>query len=128
MSPPLNIQRKWFKDHVAYTISKYGMSMCTLGMSEELKNDGIAVNSLWPKTTIATSAIKMLFPEPILQASRHPTIVAEAAYYIVTSDSRENTGQFYIDEEVLKSHGIKDFSAYAVNPNIPLYPDLFIDV
>ena len=126
LSPPLNLDKKWFKDHVAYTISKYGMSMCTIGMAAELKHDGIAVNSLWPKTTIATMAIKMLFPEEILHASRYPSIVADAAYYIVTSDSKKNSGNFYIDEEILQTHGITDFSSYALDPTKPLYPDLFL--
>lgn len=127
LSPPLNMQAKWFKDHLAYTMSKYGMSMCTLGMAEELRSDGIAVNSLWPRTTIATAAIEVNFPEAILQASRTPEIMADAAYEILTSDSRTVTGNFFIDEEVLKSKGISDFSQYAVNPKVPLFTDLFLN-
>jgi citronellol/citronellal dehydrogenase len=126
LSPPLNMDAKWFKNHTAYTLSKYGMSMCTLGMSAEFQADGIAVNSLWPKTTIATAAIATHFPPEMLQASRIPTIVSEAAYYILTSNSRELTGQFLIDENVLIAQGITDFSSYAVNPNVPLQPDLFL--
>jgi citronellol/citronellal dehydrogenase len=127
ISPPLNMNPLWFKDNVAYTISKYGMSMCTLGMSEELKPDGIAVNSLWPKSTIATAAVEVNFPKEIFEASRRPTIVADAAYEIVTSNSRETTGNFFIDEEVLTKSGVKDFEVYAVNPEKKPYPDFFLD-
>jgi citronellol/citronellal dehydrogenase len=127
LSPPLNMDAKWFENHTAYTLSKYGMSMCTLGMSAEFQAEGIAVNSLWPKTTIATAAIAAHFPPEILQASRTPEIVAEAAYYIVTSNSLEFTGQFFVDEEILIAHGISDFSGYAVNPAVPLQRDLFLD-
>lgn len=126
LSPPLNMSAKWFKDHLAYTMSKYGMSMCTLGMAEEFKSAGIAVNSLWPKTTIATAAVEVNFPKQILQASRTPKIMADAAYEILISNSREVTGQFFIDEELLKSHGVNDFSNYAVNPDVPLFEDLFV--
>ncbi len=126
LSPPLNMEAKWFKDHLAYTMSKYGMSMCTLGMAKELKSFGVAVNSLWPKTTIATAAIEVHFPKEIYQASRKPSIVADAAYEIITSDSREVTGNFFVDEEVLESHGVKDFSRYALNPSVPLFNDLFL--
>jgi citronellol/citronellal dehydrogenase len=127
LSPPLNMSAKWFKDHVAYTMSKYGMSLCTLGMAEEFRADGIAVNSLWPKTTIATAAIAVNFPEAIYKASRKPDIIADAAYHILTSNSRENTGNFYIDEHVLKSHGCTDFDQYAITPGIPLFTDLFLE-
>src|SRR3989338_6939487 len=88
MSPPLHMAAKWFKDHMAYTYSKYGMSVCTLGMSAEFKDAGIAINSLWPKTTIATSAIKVNFPKELYAASRNPLIVANAAYWILTQNSR----------------------------------------
>jgi citronellol/citronellal dehydrogenase len=127
LSPPLSMKAKWFAGHVAYTMSKYGMSMCTLGMSEELKGDGIAVNSLWPQTTIATAAVEVHFPEAILKASRHAAIMADAAHIILTSDSRTNTGNFYIDEEVLKRAGVKDFDKYAVTPGTPLFKDLFLE-
>lgn len=127
LSPPLNMEPKWFKDHLAYTMSKYGMSMCTLGMSAEFKADGIAVNSLWPKTTIATAAIAVNFPEAILQASRKPTIMADAAFEIITQNSRDTTGNFFIDEEVLAANGIKNFDQYALNKNVPLFTDLFLN-
>jgi len=126
LSPPLNMNPKWFAPHLAYTMSKYGMSLCTLGMAEEFKQEGIAVNSLWPKTTIATSAIAFNMPE-IYQACRKPQIVAEAAYLILTKGSKTITGQFFIDEEVLRAHGITDFSPYALNPNGPIFPDLFLE-
>ena len=127
LSPPRNMQAKWFAGHVAYTMSKYGMSMCTLGMAEELKEQGIAVNSLWPRTTIATAAVEVHFPEAILKASRTAAIMADAAHAILTSDARANTGQFYIDEEVLRKAGTKDFDRYAVTPGVPLFQDLFVD-
>ncbi|TMH06484.1 MAG: NAD(P)-dependent oxidoreductase [Betaproteobacteria bacterium] len=127
LSPPLNMDAKWFAGHVAYTMSKYGMSMCTLGMSEEFKGDGIAVNSLWPRTTIATAAVEVHFPDAILKASRHAAIMADAAHVILTSEARSNTGNFYIDEEVLKHAGEKDFSRYAVTPGVPLFQDLFVE-
>lgn len=127
LSPPLSMKPKWFKKHVAYTMSKYGMSMCTLGMAEEFKSAGIAVNSLWPKTLIATAAISVNFSKLIYHASRKPAIVADAAYEILISDSREVTGNFFIDEEVLKARGVTDFKQYAMHRFIPLYPDIFVD-
>lgn len=127
LSPPLNMQAKWFKNHLAYTMSKYGMSMCTLGMAEEFKSAGIAVNSLWPKTTIATAAIAFNFPKEILNASRKPSIMADAAYEILTRDNRKTTGHFFIDEEILKEIGVNDFSQYALDPNVPLFTDLFVN-
>jgi citronellol/citronellal dehydrogenase len=127
LSPPLSMQAKWFAGHVAYTISKYGMSMCTLGMAEEFRGEGIAVNSLWPRTTIATAAVEVHFPEAILKASRHAAIMADAAHVILTSDARTNTGNFYIDEDVLRKAGVKDFDRYAVTPGVPLFQDLFLD-
>ena len=127
LSPPLNMQAKWFKDYLAYTLSKYGMSMCTLGMAEEFKAMGVGVNSLWPRTTIATAAVEVNFPQEVYQASRKPSIMADAAYAILTSDSKSVTGNFFIDEELLRSRGVSDFSAYALNPGQPLFPDVFID-
>jgi citronellol/citronellal dehydrogenase len=127
LSPPLSMKGKWFAGHVAYTMSKYGMSMCTLGMAEELKGLGIAVNSLWPRTTIATAAVEVHFPAAILAASRKPEIMADAAHVILTSDSRAHTGNFYIDEEVLKAAGATDFARYAVTPGVPLFQDLFVE-
>ena len=127
LSPPLNMAPRWFKDHVAYTMSKYGMSMCTLGMAAELARHGIAVNSLWPRTTIATAAVEVHFAREILEASRKPAIMADAAYVILTRASRETTGNFFIDEEVLRAEGVTDFDGYALNPGGYLQADLFIN-
>ena len=131
MSPPLNLDAKWFAPHLAYTMSKYGMSLCTLGMAREFSGEGngskgIAVNCLWPRTTIATAAIEFNFPEPILRASRKPAIVADAAYAILTRDSRSCSGNFFIDEEVLREAGVSDFDKYAMSPGMALYNDLFL--
>ncbi len=127
LSPPLNMEPRWFKDHLAYTISKYGMSECTLGMAEEFKSAGIAVNSLWPRTTIATAAVVYHFPKEILNASRTANIMSDAAYEILTRDSRQTTGQFFVDETVLREMGVTDFSRYALDPTIPLFTDLFVN-
>jgi citronellol/citronellal dehydrogenase len=131
MSPPLNLDAKWFAPHLAYTMSKYGMSLCTLGMAREFSAEGeggkcIAVNCLWPRTTIATAAIEFNFPEPILRASRKPAIVADAAYAILTRDSSACSGNFFIDEEVLREAGVSDFDQYAMSPGEALYNDLFL--
>ncbi len=127
ISPPLNINAKWFADKLAYTISKYGMSMCTLGLARELKNKNIAVNSLWPKTTIATSAIAVNFPAAVLKASRKDIIVAEAATYIINQSSKECTGNFFLDEEVLRTAGVSDFSVYAYSDSGALMPDFYVE-
>jgi len=127
LSPPLNMKAKWFKDQLAYTMSKYGMSMCTLGMAEEFKSFGIAVNSLWPKTTIATAAVEVNFPKEVLEASRKPSIMADAAYGIVTQNSGEVTGNFFIDEDFLRTQGVTDFDSYALSPGKKLFTDLFLD-
>jgi citronellol/citronellal dehydrogenase len=127
ISPPLNMDPKWFKQHTAYTMSKYGMSMCTLGMAEEFRKEGVAVNSLWPKTLIATAAVSANFPKAMFDASRKPTIMADAAHLILTSSSRELTGYFLIDEIFLKEKGMEDFSDYALHPGARLYPDLFVE-
>jgi len=127
LSPPLNLNPKWFKKHVAYTMSKYGMSMCTLGMAEEFKKDGIAVNSLWPKTLIATAAVAVNISRLLYHASRKPTIVADAAYEVVTSDSRSVTGNFFVDENLLRLRGVTDFKQYAMHRFIPVVPDIFLD-
>jgi len=127
LSPPIALDPKWFAAHTAYTISKYGMSMVTLGLAAELKRDGIAANALWPRTTIATAAIEVHFPPQILAASRKPEIMAEAAHAILTSDARTHSGRFYIDEEVLREKGVTDFEKYAVTPGVPLFTDLFVD-
>jgi citronellol/citronellal dehydrogenase len=108
-------------------MAKYGMSMCTLGMAEELRRDGIAVNSLWPRTAIATAAIEMLLSFAGLEASRKPEIMSDAAYAIVTRPSREYTGHFALDEEVLSEEGMTDFDVYANKPGTPLLPDFFLD-
>lgn len=126
LSPPLNMDAKWFAPHVAYTLSKYGMSMCMLGMAQEFKPDGIACNCLWPRTTIATAAIENNFPEVILRASRKPDIVADAAHAILLRDSRSCSGNFFIDEEVLRAVGVNDFEQYAFHAGEPLYNDLFL--
>jgi citronellol/citronellal dehydrogenase len=121
------MQAKWFKNHLAYTMSKFGMSMCTLGMAEEFREEGIAVNSLWPKTIIATAAIAMNFPKQFYEATRKASIVADAAYAILTSNSSEVTGNFFIDEELLKSRGVIDFDSYAQHPGNKLISDLYLD-
>jgi citronellol/citronellal dehydrogenase len=127
LSPPLNFEAKWFAPHVAYSISKFGMSLCALGMAREFAADGIAVNCLWPRTTIATAAIEFNFPEKVFRASRKPEIVADAAYEIFKRSSRACTGNFFIDEEVLKVAGVTDFVQYAVTPDVPLFGDLFVE-
>lgn len=127
ISPPLHMVAKWFKNHVAYTYSKYGMSVCTLGMAAEFKDAGIAVNSLWPKTTIATSAVKVNFPPELYAASRNPEIVANAAHWIITQNSRELTGQFLIDEDVMMKAGETDFAHYNMVPGVTPMRDLFLD-
>lgn len=126
LAPPLSMKPKWFEKHLAYTMSKYGMSMCTLGMAEEFRKDGIGVNSLWPKTIIATAAITAM-SRLLYHASRKPSIMSDAAYEVLTSNSREVTGNFFIDEELLRSRGVTDFKQYAMHKFIPIYPDLFVD-
>lgn len=126
LSPPLTMDSKWFAPHLAYTISKYGMSMCTLGLALELKQHGIAANSLWPRTTIATDAIRVHFPDAIYKASRKPEIVADAAYWILSQPAKSMSGHFFIDEEVLTKAGVTDFSVYAIDPTTKPYDDLFL--
>lgn len=125
MSPPLNMQAKWFAWHTAYTMAKYGMSMCVLGMAEEFKPLGIAVNALWPRTVIATAALQVI-PGANAQRGRKPEIVADAAHWILTRDSRATTGNFFIDDEVLVKAGVTDLSAYAMTPGEPLQMDFFL--
>jgi citronellol/citronellal dehydrogenase len=127
LSPPPALKPKWFKNHVAYTISKYGMSLCVLGMAEEFKDRGIAVNALWPRTVIATAALAMLGGTVPPERCRQPGIVADAAHAILVRDSRSATGNFYIDEDVLRAEGVTDFEKYAVEPDQPLLPDLFVE-
>lgn len=127
LSPPLNMDPKWFKNNLAYTMAKYGMSMCVLGMAEEFKNDGIAVNALWPRTSIATAAVRnLLGGKSAVKHSRKPEIVADAAYLILTKPSKECTGNFFIDEEILKEHGITDLDKYAEDSSVELYNDFFL--
>src|SRR5512143_545485 len=127
LSPPLNLDANWFAPHLAYTISKYGMSLCALGMAKEFASDGIAVNCLWPRTTIATAAIEFNFPPEILRASRKPAIVADAAHAILLRDSKTFSGHFFIDDEVMRAIGIKNLERYAVTPGERLYTDLFVE-
>jgi citronellol/citronellal dehydrogenase len=126
-SPPLNMEERWFAPHVAYTMAKFGMSMCVLGMAGEYKSAGIAFNALCPRTTIATAAIKnLLGGDAMMRSSRKPEIMGDAAYVILTRNAREHTGNFYIDDDVLRSTGITDFSGYAVDATATLLPDFFI--
>ena len=128
LSAPLNMDEKWFKGHVAYTIAKYGMSMCVLGMAGEFREQGIAVNALWPRTGIATAAVQnLLGGDEMTKRSRKPEIMADAAHIILTKPSREFTGNFCIDDEILESAGITDLSAYAVDPSMELMPDFFVE-
>lgn len=127
LSPPLNMEPRWFGTFPAYSIAKYGMSMCVLGMAEEFKGDGIAVNALWPRTTIATAAVQnLLGGDQIIQQSRTPEIMGDAAYYILRRNSKDCTGNFFIDDEVLNSEGFTDLSNYAINPDNELMPDFFV--
>lgn len=126
LSPPPSVDPKWYAPHVAYTIAKMGMSLCVLGMAEEFRGAGIAVNALWPRTLIATDALKMI-PGVSTANARTPEIVADAAHAILVTPSRELTGAFLIDDEILAARGVSDFSRYAVEPGQPLLPDLFLD-
>ncbi len=127
LSPPLDMNAKWFKGHVAYTMAKFGMSMCTLGMSAEFAGDGIAVNSLWPLTAIDTAAVRNLLGGAAVAAmSRSPAIMADAAHAVLTKPARDVTGNFFIDEEVLRAEGVRDFSVYAPGATGPLAADFFV--
>jgi len=127
MSPPLSMKARWFAGHVAYTMAKYGMSECTLGHAAEFREHGIAVNSLWPRTVIATAALQMI-PGVDTNKCRKPEIVAEAAYLILTSDAKTTTGNFFIDDAVLTEHGVRDLDRYSVVPGTrDLLPDFFLD-
>jgi len=128
ISPPLNLSPRWFAPHVAYTIAKYGMSLCVLGMAEEFRPDGIAVNALWPRTGIDTAAIAYLVGPAMLRRCRKPEIVADAAYAILTRPSRQCTGNFFIDDEVLREAGVTDFSSYRHEgvAESELMPDFFL--
>ena len=127
MSPPLSMKEHWFKGHVAYTMAKYGMSECTLGHAGEFRPHGIAVNSLWPRTAIATAALQMI-PGVDLNLCRKPEILADAAYLIFTSESKMTTGNFFIDDELLAQHGVTDLEKYSVLPGTKNFiPDFFVD-
>ena len=126
LSPPLNMDAKWFKNHVAYTMAKYGMSMCVLGMAEEFKEHKIGVNALWPRTAIATAALNVIGGEMLKSRARSPKIVADAAYHILKRSAQECTGNFFIDDEVLRSEGVQDLSGYSDCPEDQLIPDFFI--
>jgi citronellol/citronellal dehydrogenase len=126
MSPPISLEPRWLGPHLAYTISKYGMSLCVLGLAEEFRADGIAVNALWPKTVIATAALAMLGDAVQPKNCRTPEIVADAAHALLTRPSRQTTGRLLLDEEILAEEGITDFTRYAVEPGQPLIADLFL--
>ena len=127
LSPPLNMDPRWFSEQLAYTMSKYGMSMCVLGMAEEFKDEGVAVNALWPRTVIATAAVRnLLGGDETIKCCRQPEIVADAAYAILSRNSRECTGNFFIDDEVLAAEGVTDLDQYSVTPGEELLPDFFL--
>ena len=129
LAPPLNLETRWFAPHTAYTMAKFGMSLCVLGMAGEFKKQGVAFNALWPKTTIDTAAIRNVVGAELANRSRKPDIMADAAHAILTRSSRDCTGNFYVDEDVLREEGVSDFSGYAVTPGLKdadLQPDFFI--
>jgi len=127
LSPPISLEPRWIGPHIGYTMAKYGMSMCVLGMAEEFRDDGIAVNALWPRTIIATAAVQnLLGGDEAMKRSRRPEIVADAAHAILTRPSREATGNFYIDDEVLREESVEDLSAYSYSEG-ELQLDLFVD-
>jgi len=127
LSPPLNMEARWFAPHLAYTMAKFGMSMCVLGMAEELREAGIAVNALWPRTVIATAAVQnLLGGDAAIRRCRKPEIMADAAHAILTKDSREFTGNFVIDDEVLTAEGVTDLDSYVMTPGEELLADFFV--
>ena len=127
LSPPLNFEARWFAPHVAYSIAKFGMSLCVLGMAEEFRSDGVAVNALWPRTTIATAAVNnLLGGETIMRGSRKPDIMGDAAHFVLTRPSRSCTGNYFVDDEVLASEGITNLDHYANVPGEMLIPDFFV--
>jgi citronellol/citronellal dehydrogenase len=128
LAPPLNLDPKWFRAHGAYTLSKYAMSVWVLAMSAEFAAEGIAFNALWPRTAIATAAVRnILGGEQMIRRSRKPEIVADAGHLILTRDSRTCTGNFFVDQDVLATAGVTDFDRYACEPGAPLLPDFFLD-
>jgi citronellol/citronellal dehydrogenase len=127
LSPPLDMSPRWFGNHVAYTMAKYGMSQVVLGMAEEFRTDGVAFNALWPRTGIATAAIKFaLAGDEGMRMCRTPDIMADAAWHIFNEPAREFTGRFLIDDTYLYSKGVTDFEGYRVDPSVPLMPDFFV--
>jgi citronellol/citronellal dehydrogenase len=127
IAPPLGMEARWFAPHLAYTMAKFGMSLCVLGMAGEFREQGVAVNALWPRTVIATAAVQnLLGGDEVVKRSRRPAIMADAAYLVVTRSSRECTGNFFIDEDVLRRAGITEFDKYAFTPGSDLIPDLFV--
>ncbi|MGE0640520.1 MAG: SDR family oxidoreductase [Thermoanaerobaculia bacterium] len=126
LSPPLHLESRWFSGHVAYSMAKFGMSLCVLGMAEELAPQGIAVNALWPRTAIDTAALVMLGGMISPANTRKPEIVADAAHWILTQPSRDCTGNFFLDDAVLEAAGVTDLDRYAVEPGQPLIPDFFV--
>src|SRR5262249_49615738 len=127
ISPPLNLEARWFQHHVGYSMAKYGMSLCVLGMAAELAGDGIGVNALWPRTAIATAAVQnLLGGEQAVSRCRKPDIMADAAHVILNRNCRTCTGNFFIDDDVLTSEGITDLDRYAVTPGAELLPDFFV--
>lgn len=128
LSPPLDMKPEWFSGHVAYSIAKYGMSLCVLGLADELKRDGVAVNALWPRTTIATAAVRnILGGDRLMRMSRSPEIVADAAYLVFQQPAKSFTGNFLIDDSYLHSAGgVTDFEGYRIDPSMPLAPDFFV--
>jgi citronellol/citronellal dehydrogenase len=128
LSPPLSLKPQWFAPHLAYSLSKYGMSLCTLGLAAEYQAAGIACNSLWPRTTVATAAVEFaLGGRDMMQRSRKPEVMADAAHVILCRSAREHTGQFFIDDAVLYEAGVRDFDSYSVEPGGVLFADLFVD-
>ena len=127
IAPPLNLSARWFAPHLAYTLAKYGMSLCVYGLAEEFRHKGVGVNALWPRTTIATAAVQnLLGGDDLIRRSRTPEIMADAAYAVLKRDSRSCTGNFFIDEDVLAEEGVVDFTPYAVDPSQDLQMDLFV--
>jgi citronellol/citronellal dehydrogenase len=127
ISPPLRFETRWFAPHLAYSMAKYGMSLCVLGMAGEFREQGIAVNALWPKTVIATAAVQnLLGGNDVAKRSRKPEVMADAAHVILTRNSREYTGNYFVDEEVLRESGVTEFDSYAMMPGSELLQDFFI--
>ena len=127
ISTPLNFEEPWFKGHTAYSLAKFGMSLCVLGMAGEFRSQGVAVNALWPRTTIATAAIQnLLGGDAMMRSSRKPSIMADAAHAILCRPARDCTGNYFIDDDVLAQSGVTDLDHYAVDPSVPLTPDFFV--